>query len=282
MVAMMGSRGNDERDGPENGLETFADELRAQREAAGLTQEQLAKLMGYSTSVVAKLETCRTVPSRTHAEQADEALKAPGTFVRLRKAMGNGAYEPWVRAFLEMEERATVLRSWEPLVVPGLLQTEAYARALIRGGRPADSDAVIEQLLAARMARQEIWDRSEPAPPILSVILGEAVLWQRVGDASVMGGQLGHLLETAANPRITIQVMPFAAAAHPNLLGPVVVASFENDPDAVYLDNALDGQLTERRREVARVALLYETLARESLSPGESASLIMRRQEEWT
>lgn len=176
MAGVMGSRGNDERDGPGNGLETFADELRAQREAAGLTQEQLAKLMGYSTSVVAKLETCRTVPSRQHAGQADQALQTPGTFLRLRKAMGNGAYEPWVRAFLEMEERATVLRNWEPVVVPGLLQTEAYARAIIRACRPGDNDAEIEQLVAARMARQEIWDRETPPPPMLFVVLGEAAL----------------------------------------------------------------------------------------------------------
>jgi hypothetical protein len=81
--------------------------------------------MGYSTSVIAKLETCRTAPSPQHAAQADAALETPGTFHRLRQGMLNGAYEAWVRALLEMEERATVLRNWEPLVVPGLLQTEA-------------------------------------------------------------------------------------------------------------------------------------------------------------
>jgi transcriptional regulator with XRE-family HTH domain len=107
-------------------VQAFALELRAQREAGGLTQEQLARLMGYSTSVIAKLETCRTIPSPQHAGQADSALGTPGTFRRMRQAMINGAYEPWVRAFLDMEERATVLRNWESLVVPGLLQTEAH------------------------------------------------------------------------------------------------------------------------------------------------------------
>jgi len=110
-------------DGPVTGVQAFAEELRAQREAAGLTQAQLAKLMGYSDSVIAKLETCRTIPSPQHAAQADEALRMPGTFRRLRQAMLNRSYESWVRALLEMEDRATVLRWWEPLVVPGLLQT---------------------------------------------------------------------------------------------------------------------------------------------------------------
>jgi transcriptional regulator with XRE-family HTH domain len=264
-------------------LQALAQELRAQREAAGLTQEQLAKLMGYSASVIAKLETCRTIPSPEHAGQADEALGTPGTFRRLRQAMINGAYEPWVRALLEMEERATVLRNWESLVVPGLLQTEAYARGVLRGARPADSDAAIEQLVTARMARQDIWKRADPEPPILSVIIGEAVLRQRVGDAAVMREQFGRLVGAAENPRITIQVMPFAAAAHPGLLGPFVVASFENGPDAAYLDSVLDGQVSERRKQVAQATLLYETLAREALSPGVSIDLITRvTEEEWT
>jgi len=275
MSAKLEGREN-EPDGPANGLEAFALELKAQREAAGLTQEQLAKLMGYSASVIAKLETCRTVPSPQHADRADEALKLPGTFRRLRKATINGTYEPWFQAFIDIETRATVLRWWEPLVIPGLLQTEAYARGVLRGARPADSDTVIEQLVTARMARQEIWERKDPEPPILSVILAESVLRQRVGDAQAMHKQLGRLIEAAQSPRITIQVMPSSANAHPGLLGPFVVASFEHGPDAAYLDNALDGQVTERRAQVAQVALLYDTLRSEALSPGASTELIVK------
>jgi transcriptional regulator with XRE-family HTH domain len=281
----MGGRENNENndaDGPANGLEAFALELRAQRERAGLTQEQLAKLMGYSGSVIAKLETCRTIPSPQHAGQADEALKMPGTFRRLRKATVNGAYEDWVRAYLDIEERATVLRSWQPLVIDGLLQTEAYARALIRAARPGDSDAQVEQLVMARTARQAIWERDDPPPPMLCVILGEAVLRQDVGGPAVMREQLGRLAAAERNPRITVQVMPFSAGAHPGLLGPFVVASFDGSPDAAYLDNALIGHLSERRKDVARVALLYETLAREALAPRASAAFIERMAGEWT
>jgi len=166
--------------------------------------------------------------------------------------------------------------------VPGLLQTEAYARAVLRGARPTDSDAGIEQLVAGRMARQEIWERDDPEPPVLSVILGEAVLRQRVGGAAVMREQLGRLIEAARNPRITVQVMPFTAEAHPGLLGPFVVASFENGPDAAYLDSVLDGQVSERRQQVAQARLLYDTLAREALSPGASVELITKVAQEWT
>lgn len=282
MAARMGGAAKAHEDGPANGLQAFAQELRAQREAAGLTQEQLAKLMGYSASVIAKLETCRTIASPQHAAQADAALGTPGTFRRMRQAMINGAYEPWVRAFLDMEERATVLRNWESLVVPGLLQTEAYARGVIRGARPTDSDAAVEQLVAARMTRQAIWDREDPEPPVLSAILGETVLRQRVGDAAVMREQLGRLVESVKNPKITVQVMPFTADAHPGLLGSFVVASFENGPDAAYLDSVLDGQVSEQRKQIAQARLLYDTLAREALSPGTSVKMIKKVIQEWT
>jgi transcriptional regulator with XRE-family HTH domain len=283
MAARPGWRENGgEPGGAEARLAAFAQELRAQREAAGLTQEQVAKLMGYSPSVVAKLETCRTMPSGQHAEQADAALKMPGTFARLRSVIMAAAFEPWFVVYLDIEARATVLRSWQPLVVDGLLQTEAYARAMLRAGRPGDSDAAIEQLVSTRMARQQIWEREDPLPPMLSVILGEGVLRQTVGDGAVMAGQLERLIEAAASPRITVQVMPFAAAAHPGMLGPFVVASFESDPDAAYLDNALAGQVTERRKEVSRVSLLYDTLRSEALSPGASAQLIAKVKDEWT
>jgi transcriptional regulator with XRE-family HTH domain len=269
-------------DGPVTGVQAFAAELRAQREAAGLTQAQLATLMGYSESVIAKLETCRTIPSPQHAAQADGALRTPGTFRRLRQTMLNGSYEPWVRAFLDMEERAAVLRWWEALVVPGLLQTEAYARGVIRGARPTDSEAAIGQLVAARMARQDIWGREDPQPPVLSVILGEAVLRQRVGGAAVMREQFGRLVEAVQNPKITIQVMPFTVDAHPGLLGSFVVASFENGRDAAYLDSVLDGQVSEQRKQIAQVRLLYDTMAREALSPGASIKLIKKVIPEWT
>jgi transcriptional regulator with XRE-family HTH domain len=282
MTAKGGQRRKDDGDGPKNAQETFAEELKAQREASGLTQDQLGRLMGYSASVIAKVETCRSLPSPEFAKQADEVFKTPGTFKRLRKSVVNGAYEPWFRPYVEIEERATVLRNWEPLVVPGLLQTEAYAQAMIRAGWPVDSDARIDQLVTARLARQEILRREDPDPPIVSVILGEAVLRQPVGGAHSMREQFQHLVESAANPRISIQVLPWSAREHPGLLGPFVVASFENEPDAAYLDNALLGQVTERRKDVARMALLYDTLRAEALSPGASVDLIARAVEQWT
>jgi transcriptional regulator with XRE-family HTH domain len=281
MAPKLGARTNG--DGSiHNGLRTFAEELKAQREAARLTQEELARLMGYSTSVIAKLETCRTIPSPQHVERADAALKTPGTFARLRRAAVNGAFEAWVRALLDLESRAAVLRWWEPLLVPGLLQTEGYARAMIRAGWPGGDDAETDQLVAARLTRQEIWQREMPPPPMLFAVIGEAVMRQQVGERAVMREQLSRLAEATDHPRITVQVMPFTTGAHPGMLGPFLIASFAEGPDAVYLDNALNGQVSERRLDVSRVSLLYDTLRSEALSPRASREMIARAVDEWT
>jgi hypothetical protein len=117
---------------------------------------------------------------------------------------------------------------------------------------------------------------------MLAVIIGEAVIRQRVGPGTVMRDQLARLAEAAKNPRISIQLMPFDNDAHPGLAGAFVLASFENGPDSAYLDNTLDGQVTERRKQVARLSLLYDKLAREALSPRESAGRITRMVDEWT
>ena len=118
---------------PMSGVQAFAQELKAQREAGGLTQEQLAGRMGYSTSVIAKLETCRTHPSKQHADKADQALGTPGTFRRLRKVSVQQVYPAWFHRWPEAEEQAQTLRWYEPLLIPGLLQTDDYARAVLRG-----------------------------------------------------------------------------------------------------------------------------------------------------
>lgn len=280
MAANARKRGKD--DGPGNVSEAFAQELKAARESHGYTQEQLAKLIPVHVSVIAKLETCRVMPSPDLAANLDSVLTMPGTFARLRGLMMSARFEPWFRPFVDIEERATMLRWWEPLVIPGLLQTEAYARGMIRAGRPGDSDAEIDHLVAARMTRQAILDRDDPSPPMLSVILGETVLRQRIGDATTMREQLGRLVESAGSLRISIQVMPSGADAHPGMLGPFVIATFDDGPDAAYLDNALTGQVTERRKEVARVALLYDTLRSEALAPGASRELIAKVKQEWT
>jgi len=248
--------------------------LREMRRARDMTQASVAEVLNCDHSAVSRIES-GSYPLTPQMFRAVERL--------LAVASAEG-YETWFISYLETEQTATVLRTWEPLVVPGLLQTEAYARQVIRGANPGSAEADIGQRVAARMARQQIWQRANPPPPMLPVVMGEAALRRRLGGAQVMREQLEHLATAAEWPRVSLQVLPFASPGTAGLLAPFVVASFAPDPrpDVAYLDNALDGTLTARRDQVVRLALGYDALAREALTPSDSADLITKVIREWT
>ena len=154
-------------------LEALGRRLREMRRVRGMTQAGVAEVLNCDQSAVSRIES-GNYPLTPQMVRSVERL--------LSLAVADG-YEPWFIGYLDIESRATVIRSWQPLVVDGLLQTEAYARAILRAARPGDSEGEIDQLVTARMARQRIWERADPLPPMLFVVLGEAVLRQRVGDA---------------------------------------------------------------------------------------------------
>jgi transcriptional regulator with XRE-family HTH domain len=261
-------------------LSIFADELRRARAANGLSQDQLADKIAYSSSLVAMVESRRRIPSLDFAQRCDEAMHTGGSLGRLHPLVAGEAYPSWFRPFVELEKTATSLRTWESVVVPGLLQTEDYARAILRGSRPRDSDARIDEMATARIARQEILRRDNP--PDLWVVIDEGVLRRPVGEPGVMTTQLDQLIAAARDPWITIQVMPTAAGAHPGLMGPFVIAGFPSAPDVVYLDNTLSGQVVERPEDVRYVTVLYDTLRAEALPRKASIELITEVARTWT
>lgn len=256
-------------------LEALGQRLREMRRARGMTQASVAEVLNCDHTAVSRIESGK-YPLTPQMIRAVEQL--------LSFAASDG-YETWFISYLEIERTATVLRTWEPVTVPGLLQTEGYARQVLTGANPGRSAADIDQRVAARMARKQIWERADPPPPMMPAIIGEAVLRRRLGGADVMRQQLEHLVAVAGSePRITVQVLPFGSPGSGGMLAPFVVASFAPDPrpDVAYIDNALDGATTERRDHVARLALLYDALARDALSPKDSAELITKVIREWT
>lgn len=256
-------------------LEALGQRLREMRRARGMTQASVAEVLNCDHTAVSRIESGK-YPLTPQMVRAVE---------RLLSFAASDGYETWFISYLEIERTATVLRTWEPLGIPGLLQTEGYARQVLRGAYPGHGDADIGQRVAARMARQQIWERADPPPPMMPAILGEAVLRRGLGGAEVMREQLQRLVTVAeSEPRITVQVLPFTSPGCAGMLAPFVVASFAPDPrpDVAYLDNALDGATTERRDQVARLALLYDALARDALSPDDSAEKIKQVMQGWT
>jgi transcriptional regulator with XRE-family HTH domain len=268
------------RDGQVSALAMFSEELRRARARAGLTQDQLAEKVAYSPSLVAHVETGTRAPSADFAGRVDEVLDTDGLLSRLQPFVRSEAYPAWFRDWVEIEREARSLRWFEPLLIPGLLQTPGYARAVLEAANPASSEDEIDRLVSARMDRQSIL--TQEAPPLLWVIIDEGILSRPVGGAQVMREQIDRLLAAARQPKIMLQVVPVAAGAHAGLDGHFVIASFDGAADVAYLNNALAGQVVERVEQVARVALLYDILKAEALAPRASVDLVRKAIEIWT
>ncbi len=265
-------------------LDFFGAEVRRWRTSAGLSQEQLGQRIGYSAALVGKVETGDRTPSLDFAEGCDRALPtADGLFGRLYELARHwdGGYPSWFAEWVEAERRAITLRTWQPLLVPGLLQTPDYARALFLAWHVADSDDQVDQLVDARIERQAIFRRADP--PSLWAVLDEGVLRRRIGSAPTMRGQLLHLLDVSGRSTITVQVVPGEAGAHVGLLGAFSVAAFANAPGIVYLDTPDQGQIMERPSVVAKIGQIFDQVRAEALSRGASRDLIRKvAEEQWT
>ena len=249
-------------------LEFFGAELRRWRTAAGLSQEQLGQRVGYSGAQVGRVETGERAPSQDFAQHCDRALPAAGgLFARIHALARrcDGGYPSWFAGWLEAERRATSLRWWEPLLIPGLVQTADYARALFEGWHSADGDDELDQLVSARIERQSVLDRSKP--PELWVVLDEAVLHRLIGSSKVMYDQLLHLADTSCRPGITVQVVPAEVGAHTGLLGAFIVAGFDGAPSILYAETAVEGQTIEKSALVSKAALAFDRLRAEALAP---------------
>jgi len=186
----------------------------------------------------------------------------------------------WFQPWADIEARATTLRWYEPLLVPGLLQTEDYARAILAVEPGAEADK-LDDRVGGRISRQAILARAN-APQLWSVV-DEGVLHRRIGGPKVMHDQLEHLADLAENPQTTIQVIPASAGAHAGLLGAFNIADLDGSPSMVYLENAAEAQIADSPTIVARAMLRFDALRSEALPRAASRELIMKiAVEKWT
>ena len=263
----------------------FAAKLKQLREAKGWSQEAFGKRIGYSGEMVSKVETCNNRPSLEFAIAADGAFpEMCGLFTDLVKQAEKSpsVYPLWFQSWVDAEKRATLLRMWQPLLVPGLLQTADYARAVYEAWQTVDGSEDFEAHIAARLARQEIFDR--PTPPSFGVVMDETVLHRCIGSPKVMHDQLLRLVELSERPRITIQILPANVGANVGLLGAFAIAGFAGDtPGMVYFETPDEGEVARRPDRVARMMVTYDALRDEALGARASRDLMRKVAEEtWT
>ncbi|MEV6161387.1 helix-turn-helix transcriptional regulator [Streptomyces sp. NPDC052052] len=247
-------------------------ELRHRRDNAGLSQEELGLPLFVSGSFIGQLDSGTRRMQLDQAQKLDEILKADGFFVRNCEALKKSKYPDHFAEAAEAEAMAKAIREYAPLLIPGLLQTEAYARAVFRAYQPTAPEDVINDLVAARLERAQLL--TGPTTPLVWAVLDEAVLRRRVGGPAVMAEALRHVLKLARGHRIIVQVLPFSAGAHAALNGALKLMSFTDAPALAYLEVLGTGHLEDDPASVSRYELSYELVVASALSPELSLTLI--------
>ncbi|MTD53487.1 helix-turn-helix domain-containing protein [Amycolatopsis pithecellobii] len=276
--------------GPTIRRRRLASELRRLREAADLTIDEVGEKLECSASKVSRIETGHVGVTPRDARDMLELYGLTGdereALVQLaREARKPGwwhAYkEVFTGTFVGLEADASSLRAFQALIVPGLLQTEPYAREVIRAMRPDSEESEVERRVAARVARQQLL--SDPTPPDYWAVIDEAVLHRMVGGPEVMGQQAKRLLEVGQSPHVTIQVVPFGAGAHPGMEGPFLILGFpeQADQDVVYVDSTSGGFFLELPPDVRRYSLMFDHLRAAALKPDDSLALIAEAAERY-
>jgi transcriptional regulator with XRE-family HTH domain len=261
-------------------------ELRRFREAARMTCEDVAEHLECSTSKISRIETGRVRVSPRDVRDMLDLYRVPepqrDSLVQLaRESRQKGwwhAYsdtiEPRFATYIGLESAASEIRIYEVTLIPGLLQTEDYARAVIAAGAVEVSPEAVERNVAFRMARQPALTSEDP--PQLWAVLDEAALRRQVGGPGLMRLQLDHLLDLGGLPNVAIQVLPFGAGAHPAMGRPFVILVFPErvDPDVVYLEDLTSALYVEDVDEVDRYNMFFNHLRATALSFDASANLI--------
>ncbi|MCX5068664.1 helix-turn-helix transcriptional regulator [Micromonospora lupini] len=255
------------------------EQLRRSRLAAGLSQEEYGKKAHYSPSMVSSVELGHTVPNEAYLKRADEVLDTGGLLTSLRD-LGRRDREPvWFRPWLEVERVATQLRCFGATMIPGLLQTADYARAVFQLDLGLTAERV-EELVAARLERQAILDREHP--PQLTAVIDEAALQRFAeGCAGVLADQLRHLVACARRPHIRVHVLPQQVGLHAGLFGPFILGRTTDGSWLGFLDNQTGGTAVDDIFEVATLLGRWESLRSDALPRQQSIDLLEEIVKPW-
>ncbi|KMS68272.1 DNA-binding protein [Streptomyces viridochromogenes] len=261
---------------PSDSLRTFGAVLQALREHAGLSREELGTWVRFSKHTVESVELGRRMPDEAFVERAEEATGNTGALRKSARHLtrGEAGLAAWFRRWARLEREAVSLCTYECRLVPGLLQSEAYARAVFDNSIPLLTDEQTEAQLTARMERQRML-REQPTVPF-SFIVEESVFRRRLGGARVHASMLDHVLELTAPRNVTLQVVPLESEFHGCLDGPVQLLETPAGQRLGYSEGQQNGRLISDVKEVSLLCRRYDTLRSQALNPKESRDLLER------
>ncbi|MGC9538419.1 helix-turn-helix domain-containing protein [Streptomyces sp. UG1] len=263
--------------------EFFGSELKRRRENAGLTQVELGARVFVSGGYIGQFEQAIRKPQLDVAQRIDEVLQTDGFFERTwRQLINDKRYADYFAAVVELERLATTICDWEPSVIPGLLQTPAYTRALVVVTHPFASDEFIDERVAARAERCAILKGA--TGPEYWAIVHETVLRMPVGGPEVAAEALEHMAALARGRKVVLQVLPFSAGAPANN-GSLRLMEFDDAPPTAYTETSFSGSLLDDPAVVKRASQAYDLLRGAALSPEASLALIESAAEDfrrWT
>lgn len=224
-------------------------------------------------TMVGKLERSERVPQRGQVEELDTVLETGGTLTRLWQELTNQRHVPeWFKDALLLEQRATEIRAYESIRVPGLLQTEDYARSLVTEGRTTGPREQTEQVVKTRIQRLPLIKANQP---LIWFVIKESALLNVVGDETVMRGQLRHILALVEDGTLRVQILPTPRASV-GMREPFRVMSLSATQSVGYLENTLGGAVVDKPEKVSELATIFELLAAEAQSLPGSVALIKK------
>ncbi|MDX6393006.1 MAG: hypothetical protein QOJ73_4069 [Streptosporangiaceae bacterium] len=269
-------------------LRRLAAELRRLRADATLTREEVSARTGINEATLYRIESAKARPqTRTLMALLELYGVAEDGRAELRALARQSGEQNWLQSFptelpepyptyISFEGEARALLNYECLFVPGLLQTEDYARAALQRGTPTGTREEVQRLVEARMSRQAVLTREPPLR--LWAIVDEGALHRPVGGHTMMRAQLRRLAEAADLPQVTLQVIPYEVGAHPGMAGSFAILQFGDDDaaDVAYIESQAGDLFLESETDVTRFSMIFDNLRALALPPDESASLVIR------
>ncbi|MFF3331188.1 helix-turn-helix domain-containing protein [Streptomyces sp. NPDC002888] len=257
-----------EEDAGRGVVTAFGQTMKTLRLREGMEREEFGRRLGYSASTIASFEQGRRIPSPRTIERADEVLRAGGLLCLWKEQVERAQYPVFFQGMAALEKECLELLMYDTHVVNGLLQTEEYMRALLAMRRPPLDQETIEQRVAARLARQDIFDR-RPAP-LLGFVMDESVLRHRYGGKDVLRGQLEHLLLIGQKQNVEIQVMPIDCEDNAGVNGPFTVVTRKDGKKFVYAETYATSTLETDPEQTVLAAARYGIIRSQALTPRES------------